>query len=208
MTVIASGLEVPSDPTKAMDYILAKYSEGHWPDFDPEAKRYFWNRGEIRTVVWFTPRVVAKADHMLAKIPEPYHMEENRHFDLVFSMLSNESIKKRTWVHGEVLEVYQHLRANGYLKSIEAITPPGGLAGAALGIDLPPIFIAETMFFVQSNGSKAALCYCIKKYASAGYQFMDVGQPHRREHPLGRLFEESMDISTYLRHMKTPNGTR
>jgi Leu/Phe-tRNA-protein transferase len=201
MITITGGLAVPAGPREAIDYIISKYSNGYWADFDTESKRYFWNWGETRTVVWLTPKVVAKADHMLTEISESFHMQENQYLDLVLSKLSNENIKQKTWVRGEVLDVYQHLRAHGYLKSIEAVTQ-SGLAGAALGIDLPPIFIGETMLLVQPNGSKAALCYCIKKYASAGYQFLDVGQPHKKEHPLGRLFEETMDISTYLKHIK------
>ena len=51
--------------------------------------------GENRTIVRLTPRVVAKADHMLAKIPEPYHMEENRHLDLVFQCSQMKILKER-----------------------------------------------------------------------------------------------------------------
>ena len=38
MITITSGLAVPSDSGEAIDYILSKYSDGYWPDFDPEAK--------------------------------------------------------------------------------------------------------------------------------------------------------------------------
>lgn len=197
-----SDLDIPLDSPGTTDYLTTRYWNGYVPAFNTDSKTYFGERKSTRTVVWLDPKAVAKADRMLAEIPESFSMHENLYTDLVLSLLSDQNVKRDTWVHGEILAVYRHLRSHGYLKTIEAVSE-AGLAGAILGLDFSSIFIVETMVHVQTNGSKAALCFCVKKCASLGYKFLDVQQRHRKNHPIARLFEESIDISSYLALLET-----
>jgi leucyl/phenylalanyl-tRNA---protein transferase len=133
---------------------------------------------------------------MLGRIPTSFCFDENRAFDEVIDKLSSELYKKNSWVRREVIEVYRALRVHGYMLSIEARTERG-LAGAVLGIDLGRCFIIETMLSVSGEGSKAALCHAVKKFARAGYPFIDVQRPHPPDHPCARLFEDTIPIESY-----------
>lgn len=199
--MIVSDLALPEDPAQAIEYILEQYRNGYYPTYQYDKKYFYWDRQETRTVIWLTPRVVEKADKMLAKISQTYAIEENQHVEAVLSLLANEEIKHNPWVHGENARVFRLLASTNYLKTFEAVGP-AGLAGAVLGVDLPGAFLAETMVTLQPNASKAALCFLVKYYAALGYELIDVQSPHEKDHPSARLFEETIDITTYLDILK------
>ena len=180
---------------EALESILNRLRAAFFPYFDGEG-RFCWDCRDTRTVIWLNDGVVAKAGRLLRRIPLSFQFTQNQSFDEVLAKLSNPFYKNDTWVRGEVVDVYRVLRQHGYMCSIEARTD-AGLAGAVLGIDLGECFIVETMLSVASEGSKAALCHAVEKFAASGYPFIDVQRPHPPDHPCARLLEETMPIDAY-----------
>lgn len=180
---------------------MDQYRNGYYPTYQFEQGYFYWDREETRTVIWLTPRVIEKADKMLAKIRQTYVIEEDRRVEEVLSHLGNEELKQRPWVHGEGADLYRLLATTKYLKTFEAVDSTG-LAGAVLGVELPQVFLAETMVTLQPNASKAALCFLVKHYAASGYQLIDVQSRHEKDHPSARLFEETISLTTYLDLLK------
>lgn len=199
--MITFDLVLSEDPAQTICYIMEQFRNGFYPTCQYEKKNFCWERQDTRTVIWLTPKVTKKADKMLNEIGQPYVIEENRRVETVLSLLADEKIKHNPWVHGEVAEVYRRLATTKYLRTFEAVGPTG-FAGAVLGIELPQVFLAETMVTLQPNGSKAALCSLVKHYAARRFQLIDVQSSHKPDHPSARLFEETIDTATYLDLLK------
>lgn len=83
--------------------------------------------------------------------------------------------RQGTWIIPEVMEAYGTLHDLGFAHSIEVWSEEqlvGGLYGVALG----GAFFGESMFYEQSNASKAALVILNQALARAGFTLFDCQQ--------------------------------
>jgi Leu/Phe-tRNA-protein transferase len=139
---------------------------------------------------------------MLSRIRPPFDIEEDRRIDEVLAALSDDHVKRHSWLRGEVLHIYREFQRHGNLKTIEAIRE-GRLAGAILGIVLGRVLIAETMFSLEPGASKACLCYAVLRYAELGFEFIDVQQEHPPDHPSARLGEQLVSLKVFLPKLRS-----
>lgn len=200
------------DPVWAINW----YLQGYFPLYDPYG-RFYWERLPQRAVLPMTPETCRRARAMARRPRRRFRLEQNRRFDECIAHLQNPRVKEYSWVRPEVVRVYQALRRVNLLLTVEALNERGQLAGGLVGIFLPGVFIAETMFTLEADASKVCLCVLLEHLAERGFRLMDVqtrhdlnafGEPEEHSpgdvpHPCVRLGEEVWPIGTFMRRFHT-----
>jgi leucyl/phenylalanyl-tRNA--protein transferase len=195
--------------------ILARYAGGFFPLYDL-ADRFYWERLSIRAVIPLTSEVVAHARKMAHREAGRFEIRYTTSLELIITALQNERIKPRSWVRTEVATIYRTLHRAGLLQTVEAWDrETGTLMGGLVGLVLPGVFVAETMFGVAPDASKICLCRLVEDAFAAGHKMIDVQTPHhldenglprarhgRTPHPCVRLGEEVITHARFMRWMQ------
>jgi leucyl/phenylalanyl-tRNA--protein transferase len=185
-----------TSPCHDLATVLARLRDGYYVHFNRDNDCFQWKRDDTRTIIKLDPRIAPIAKNMLEDIPAPFELRMNDNPAEVLRHLGDDRIKPQSWVRGEVVEIYQLLNSAGYLKTFEAYQG-NTLVGAVLGIELPRVFFAETMFRLTHDASKFSLCNAVLTYHDRGYAFIDVFTPHPVGHPATRLGERTMCFAEY-----------
>ena len=80
--------------------------------------------------------------------------------------------QRGTWITGEMKAAYKQLARAGFAHSVECWSGDaliGGLYGVSLGL----MFAGESMFYLQPNASKLALCFLVDQLRARGVQWID-----------------------------------
>ncbi|MBW3636552.1 MAG: leucyl/phenylalanyl-tRNA--protein transferase [Armatimonadetes bacterium] len=77
-----------------------------------------------------------------------------------------------TWINAAMLRAYGQLHEMGHAHSIEAWRD-GQLVGGLYGVSFGAYFCGESMFFRESNASKAALIWLVEHLQSRGASWLD-----------------------------------
>jgi leucyl/phenylalanyl-tRNA--protein transferase len=158
-----------------VDLMLAAYAKGIFPwPVDPETP-----------VLWFSPpeRGVLDFDELhvsrsLRKLLNQQKWTYTRNKDF-FSVIRGCQKTPRpgqssTWITDELLLSYLQLHQQGFAHSIEVWNGANELVGGIYGVRSEKYFSAESMFFRESNASKAAFVYLVDWLKSEGFSWMDV----------------------------------
>jgi len=135
--------------------LIKAYSRGIFPWYSQQEPLLWWSPN---------PRMVLFPDKFHASRSFKRALKKTHytvHFDRNFAGVINQCAKTRkdglgTWITQEMKQAYQKLHEIGVAKCLE-IDIDGQLAGGIYGIALENIFYGESMFSVQTNGSKFAL---------------------------------------------------
>ena len=82
---------------------------------------------------------------------------------------------KETWITDEMINGYSKLHKLGFAHSLE-VYKDSKLVGGIYGVSIGKMFAAESMFFRESNASKAALMVLIDFLAQQGVKWIDCQQ--------------------------------
>jgi leucyl/phenylalanyl-tRNA--protein transferase len=202
--------------------VVSRYVAGYFPLYDPW-DRFYWERLAVRAVVPVNAATAAKAQRLARRAAKRFEIRYTTAPSQVIHLLRDTAVggvKEHSWVRGEVLQIYAVLLEAGLLQTIEAWAPgPGGrLVGGLVGIVLPGMYIAETMFGLVPEASKACLCRLVEDCAAADGRgrprlaMIDVQTPHDRDewgmprtmdgstaHPCIRLGEVHLPLAEFLR---------
>lgn len=187
--------------TADVDEYLARYRAGYFPFQDPWTGSFCWARYRVRAIIPLDAGVPARVRRVGRRALGRFAIVRDRHFDEVMATLTGGEIYPDTWVIPEVVEIYRALRAAGRLVTVEA-EREGRLAGALVGVDLGRVFVAETMYYLVPEASKACLCDVLLDCAARGYAFVDVQMPHEPDHPSTRLGEIVIPHEEFIRRMR------
>lgn len=80
-----------------------------------------------------------------------------------------------TWILEEVVKAYAELHRMGVAHSMEA-WQDGQLVGGLYGVALGRVFFGESMFFRESNASKAVFVTLVRYLETRGYHMIDCQQ--------------------------------
>ncbi|WP_417747041.1 leucyl/phenylalanyl-tRNA--protein transferase [Rosistilla oblonga] len=88
--------------------------------------------------------------------------------------------KENAWLCPDLLDAISSLHRSGDAHCIEVYDRDGTLCGGLYGIAVGAAFSAESMFHLQSDASKAAVCGLVAVLRHAGFELMDIQQtsPH------------------------------
>jgi leucyl/phenylalanyl-tRNA--protein transferase len=190
---------------------LAHYVAGYFPLYNLEGE-FYWERLPERAVVPIDEETVRRAKGMGRRSRGKFRIEKNRRFKECIRHLQDPRVKEYSWVQREVVRIYEAFRKAGLLVTVEAVNGEGELAGGLVGIVLPGVLIAETMFGLEADASKACLCAVVEDARACGFALIDVqtrhdldpweGKPYPKErspHPCVRLGEEVWRIERFRR---------
>ncbi len=151
--------------------LIKAYSQGIFPWFSDQEPILWWSPN---------PRMVL--------FPDKFHISRSFkralkkaqytvHFDRDFETVINHCAKTRkdglgTWITQSMKDAYIELHKQGIAHCLE-IDVNGELIGGIYGLALDNIFYGESMFSLQTNGSKFALFELCKYLIKHDYRILD-----------------------------------
>lgn len=170
---LAEGVVAVSDEVTP-DLLLEAYSFGIFP----------WPHSESDPILWFCPpqRGVLVFDEL--HIPRSltkrlrrssWEVTANRDFLRVIESCagSHRPDQAGTWITPQMVNAYLNFHKMGFAHSIEC-WDQGSLIGGLYGVCVGGVFSAESMFYSQSNASKACLLSLIDSLKAQGMYWMDI----------------------------------
>ncbi|MFN4284203.1 MAG: leucyl/phenylalanyl-tRNA--protein transferase [Alphaproteobacteria bacterium] len=80
--------------------------------------------------------------------------------------------RPKTWINSEIIRLYSGLFAMGHAHSVESWLD-GRLVGGLYGVSIAGAFFGESMFSLETDASKVALCHLIARLRRGGYRLLD-----------------------------------
>ena len=158
----------------SVDRLLLAYRSGIFPWYS-EGEPILWWSPDPRMVLF--PKRLKVSKSLLRII-------QKNEFSITFNTAFADVIRKcaaieregqaDTWITNDMVDVYQKLHELGHAHSVE-VWRDDKLVGGLYGIDLPEqkVFCGESMFSKESNASKVAFYYLIKKLKAEEYTIVD-----------------------------------
>lgn len=105
---------------------------------------------------------------------DKYIIQWDKNFDRVME-LCGEDREGGTWITREMKKGYSRLHSAGYAHSMEVYRSdtPDEPIGGVYGVSLGKMFVAESMFYRESNASKIALATLVEQLREWGFLFLD-----------------------------------
>jgi len=155
------------------DLLLRAYVCGIFPMAESgESPDLYWIDPEHRGVLpldgFHLPRKLRKTIRR-----QPFTITIDRDFEgVMLGCAAPAPGRARTWINGEILELYTTLHTLGYAHSIEA-WEGDDLVGGLYGVSLGGAFFGESMFSRRTDASKIALAYLVARLKRGGYRLLD-----------------------------------
>lgn len=165
----------------------------------------WYSEGE--PICWWSPqrRMVLFPEQLHISRSMKRHMRQhkaefffNRNFEKVIHNCAKIPRKQHgTWIHPEMIAAYCELFAKGHGFCLE-VELNGELAGGIYGVVLSKIYCGESMFSVQSNGSKYALWGLCQHLLKHNIKLLDcqLYNPH-----LARMGASEISRSEFLTYL-------
>jgi len=210
---LSETLEFP-DPTSAsedgllaiggdlsVERLLLAYRNGIFPWYSDNQPILWWSPNP-RMVLFPEKFKVSKS--LLKKINNnEFRITFNQNFKEVIANCS--AIKRKeqngTWITSEMQESYIKLHKKGFAVSVE-VWNKDELVGGLYGIDLhdSKIFCGESMFSKQTDASKIAFYFLVKKLSEEKYKLIDCQLYTAHLESLGA---KEIPRKTFLKYLKS-----
>lgn len=160
-----------------------------------------------RLLTWFSPdpRAILELDELhvsrsLAKKMrrDEYQVRVSSSFERVIRACAARSYRRpSTWIVPQMIGAYTQLNRLGFAHSVE-VWRKDTLAGGLYGVSIGGLFAGESMFSIESDTSKIALVYLVRRMKERGMTLLDVQVPNPHLETLGiRLIPRAV----YLRRL-------
>ena len=145
-----------------------------------EAYRTGWfPMGEGEDVEWYSPD--PRGVLPLGNVHVPRRLARtlrHRPFEIRVDTAFAETIRQcaargETWITPVIVRSYERLHELGVAHSVEAWRD-ARLVGGLYGVALRGAFFGESMFHLETDASKAALCALVERLRTRGYRLLDV----------------------------------
>lgn len=94
-------------------------------------------------------------------------------FEEVMRLCGSEAAgREETWINEEILAVYGALHREGVAHSVESWRD-GRLVGGLYGVAIAGAFFGESMFSLETDASKVALCHLVARLKMTGFRLLD-----------------------------------
>ncbi|MCZ6604329.1 MAG: leucyl/phenylalanyl-tRNA--protein transferase [Alphaproteobacteria bacterium] len=153
--------------------LLGAYASGVFPMAKSRAEKdLYWIDPDVRGILpidqFHIPRRLRKTLRQA-----PFRVACDQDFAGVVRACAEETGNRpETWINPEIERLYESLHDMGFAHSVECWRGPnlvGGLYGVAMG----GAFFGESMFSLESDASKVALCHLVARLAAGGYKLLD-----------------------------------
>ena len=106
--------------------------------------------------------------------------------------------RPKTWINGQIIELYTALHDMGYAHSIECWRN-GRLAGGLYGIALGGVFFGESMFSRERDSSKVALVHLLARMRAGNFMFVDTQFTSKHLSRFGAIAISRSDYQSLLK---------
>ncbi|HHL32245.1 MAG TPA: leucyl/phenylalanyl-tRNA--protein transferase [Oceanospirillales bacterium] len=151
--------------------LINAYSKGIFPWFSEQEPILWWCPNP--RMVLFPQKLHVSRSFKRALKKTNYKVYWNRDFDAVINgcaMTRKDGLG--TWITADMKKAYKSLHQKKIVHCLE-IDIDGQLAGGIYGVALDRIFYGESMFSLQTNGSKFALYELCKHLLDNNYRILD-----------------------------------
>jgi leucyl/phenylalanyl-tRNA--protein transferase len=149
--------------------VLAAYRHGLFPMPVRRGVTAWWSP-EQRGVV---PLDGLKISRSLRRSCDRYQIRVDTAINEVIDACADRH-RPGAWISKEIKRAYLRLHHLGWVHSVEAWSPDGGLAGGLYGVAVGGLFAGESMFHRQTDASKVALVALIDRLRKGGASLLDV----------------------------------
>jgi leucyl/phenylalanyl-tRNA--protein transferase len=161
-----------------------KYYHLNWQDVLNGYSMGIFPMGEDDgSVSWYetSPRAILPIELSTSSIHIPRSLSrviKKNIFDIKIDSAFNRVIaycaeRETTWINGLIMNAYTELFEKGYAHSIEAWSE-GKLAGGLYGVAYKGAFFGESMFYLKSSASKAAVVKLYEILKNNKYILLDI----------------------------------
>ena len=152
--------------------LLLAYSQGIFPWFS-EGDPILWWSPSPRLVIFPDEFIIPKRLFRLLR-QRKFSITMDQAFSQVITACAtlDKRLAKGTWITMNMKAAYCILHEMGYAHSVECWLDDE-LAGGLYGISLGGVFFGESMFSKESNSSKLALVYLMKKLREWDFDLID-----------------------------------
>lgn len=103
----------------------------------------------------------------LTKSMKKFHVTFDQAFDSVIDGCGDDK-RPQGWINKEIKIAYKKLFDLGYVHSVEVWNKKEELVGGLYGVEVNGLFAGESMFHKETDASKTAMIYLVKKLKEAG----------------------------------------
>jgi leucyl/phenylalanyl-tRNA--protein transferase len=179
--------------------LYAAYSKGIFPWYSEGDPILWWSPSE-RMVLYPENLHISKSFRKAIRKTQP-KFYYNRNFEQVIIQCANIPRKDQgTWIHPEMVAAYIELFNAGHAFSLE-VEINSQLAGGIYGVVVDSILCGESMFSLQSNGSKFAMYGLCNHMLKHGFKLLDcqLHNPH-----LESMGAKLIKRNEFLRYLPQP----
>ena len=180
------------------------YRSGIFPWFS-EGEPYMWWSPEPRFVLFPEELVVRRSLRKFLKKCS-FEIRVDTAFEQVIQHCSQRFRPGQdgTWITDEMIQAYINFHREGYAHSVETWLD-GRLVGGLYGVAMGPFFFGESMFYLESNASKAALFALTHHFKNA--PFIDCQVENEFFTSMGaRHIPRKRFLNTLARHIDKPES--
>jgi leucyl/phenylalanyl-tRNA--protein transferase len=158
--------------------LISAYQQGIFPWYSSDEPILWWSPSE-RMVLFPKQLKVSKSLQKAINKHQP-EFYFNRDFSTVINNCAHIPRKDRgTWIHAEMIAAYETLFHAGHAFCLE-VEIGGQLVGGIYGVKTGHIYCGESMFSLQTNGSKYAMFGLCQTMEKANIKLLDcqIHNPH------------------------------
>lgn len=146
--------------------VIDSYQHGIFPMHIEVANR--------RQIGWWSPQQRGilplnkiNISKSLQKSMKKFHVSFDQAFDQVIDGCGDDK-RPQGWINEEIKIAYKKLFELGYVHSVEVWNKNDELVGGLYGVEVQGLFAGESMFHKETDASKTAMVYLVKKLKDAG----------------------------------------
>ncbi len=157
--------------------VLQAYRAGIFPWYDPGSPILWWSPPERALVLPGEQRCSRRTGRALRRTG--FEVRRDTCFEAVIGHCARvpRPGQDGTWITGEMRRAYLELHRQGYAHSFETFRE-GRLVGGLYGLSLGAAFFGESMFSLESYGSRAAFADLCRTAWGWGFHFIDGQLPN------------------------------
>jgi len=187
------------------DILLRTYAAGIFPMAES---------GDDPTLFWVDPdrRGILPLDtfHISRKLQaklrhNPFEVRCDTAFgEVIQACAASRPERPKTWINSEIIRLYSGLFATGHAHSVEC-WKEDRLVGGLYGVSLAGAFFGESMFSIETDASKIALCHLVARLRRGGYTLLDTQFVTKHLTSFGAI---EISRAEYRRHLTEAMQTR
>ena len=186
-----------------VEMLLLAYRSGIFPMADRrDDPELFWVEPRERAIIPLDGLRVSKSLRKTLR-QDRFSVTINKAFDdVIAACAAPRPGHPESWISMRIQASYRQLHDAGHAHSVEC-WDQGRLVGGLYGVSFDRVFCGESMFCLEADASKVALCWLVAMMRQAGFELLDC--QFMTDH-LARLGALELPQGDYLKKLEAARG--